>query len=163
MKPFVRTLAAALAVPPETVLDAVILVLEAVRGTARAEDWRRLTLALPEVEPLLHPEARRRGSDAVTGPPPQDRDGFEAAIRDLGIGAYRAGLLMRFTARMLETEVSPIWWQSVRARCPALAVPPGESDAELPELGALEVEARPPLAVPAAWERGELPAWLRAT
>jgi len=162
MQHFVRTLAAALAVKPETIQDGVVLVLEAVHNVAVRDEWEQLTGAVPEIEMLVHPAHRSRNAGAISGPPPQDPDGFQEAVRELGMGAYRARLLIQFTARFLESEVGPIWWEAITLRCPAIAFPTAKMDAELPMSEAVDDDERPPLIVPSAWERGELPAWLRA-
>lgn len=163
MQQFVRTLSAALAVDEDPVEDGIVLILDAVRGAVVAEDWQSLVRSIPQALDLLDFDRRRARSSSIIGPPPQTAEEFDLAVRDLGLGAYRADLLIRFTTRFLAERLGETWWFRAQSRIPALAgCGPEERTTELPMASYVEDLERPPLLVPDAWERGELPAWLRA-
>lgn len=121
MHDFVHTLSAALSVSESAAREGVLVVLDALRGTAVAADWERLILGFPEVEAMLHPQRRRLGG-VISGPPPQDPVGLRRAVADRGLGNERAARLMRLTAEHLERAVGLEWWQAVSRRCPAVSL-----------------------------------------
>ena len=121
MQHFVRTVAAALAVDEESVRDGVGHLLEAVRGTVRADDWRLLVRAIPQVTEVLDFARRRARSTCIIGPPPQTPAGLEAELRGLGFGDCRVDLLANCTVRFLKERLGEEWWQRALMRLPALA------------------------------------------
>ena len=116
MQHFVRSVAAALAVDDEPVRDGVGLLLEAVRGTVRADDWRFLVRAIPQVSEVLDFACRRARSAWIIGPPPQTPAGLEAELRGLGFGDCGVDLLASCTVRFLKERLGEEWWQRALAR-----------------------------------------------
>ncbi|MAG58511.1 MAG: hypothetical protein CMJ83_19660 [Planctomycetes bacterium] len=157
MQYLLTSLATALLVEPAVVRAGVGLVLEAMASGARPADWAALRERVPAALPLLEPTQRCRGAGGqIVGPPPQGPSGVHEALQELGLGSWRATLLLGLTLRHLEERAGEDLLRSILDRVPSLDGV--DDEVEIAETATETV--LPPLDISVVGD--DIPDWLRA-